>query len=168
MAYARQAVESNFSDEARTIFVDEKRFEANSAGVYNLPVEDLTPTRKMQSKSNPVFVMVLVAIAAPRRGWNGVVGYHFFVERVAAAKNSKNREAGTMELHAINATKETYIAAWIKSLIPAIQAMIQEGKLPRPTRSRPLLIQDDNAKPHRGAYKNGIRRQSLFVQKLPI
>jgi hypothetical protein len=103
VAYARQAVESNFSDEARTIFVDEKRFEANSAGVYNLPVEDLTPTKKMQSKSNPVFVMVLVAIAAPRRGWNGVVGYHFFVERVAAAKNSKNREAGTMELHAINA-----------------------------------------------------------------
>jgi hypothetical protein len=49
----------------------------------------------------------------------------FFVERVAAAKNSKNREAGTMELHAINATKETYFAAWIKSLISAIQAMIQ-------------------------------------------
>jgi hypothetical protein len=46
VAYARQAVESNFSDEARTIFVDEKRFEANSAGVYNLPVEDLTPTKK--------------------------------------------------------------------------------------------------------------------------
>jgi hypothetical protein len=67
VAYAQHAVQTNFSDELRTIFVDEKRFEANSTGVYKLPVKDLTPTRRIQSKSNPLFVMILVAIAAPRR-----------------------------------------------------------------------------------------------------
>jgi hypothetical protein len=155
VAYARNAVDTGFSEDVRTIFVDEKRFEANATGIYNLPVEDSTPTRKMQSKSNPVFVMVLVAITEPRRNWNGVIGMHAFVERVAAAKKSKNREAGTMELHAINATKETYVGAWVQSIIPAILRAIQEGKLQKPTRQRRLLIQDDNAKPHRGLYKDG-------------
>jgi hypothetical protein len=83
------------------------------------------------------------------------LGHIRFVERVAATKNSKNREAGTMELHAVNATKETYVAAWVNSIIPAIQRMIAEGNLPKPTKTRPLLVQDDNAKPHRGMYKNG-------------
>jgi hypothetical protein len=43
IAYAQHAVDSDFSDEDRTIFVDEKRFEANSPGIYNLPIEDSTP-----------------------------------------------------------------------------------------------------------------------------
>ncbi len=156
VAYAQNAVDTEFSEDVRTIFVDEKRFEASAAGIYNLPVEDSTPTRKMQSKSNPVFVMVLVAIMAPRRNWNGVIGSHAFVERVAAAKKSKNREAGTMELHAINATKETYVGAWIRSIFPAIQRKIEEGKLLKPTKKLRLLIQDDNAKAHRGLYKDGM------------
>ncbi len=126
VVYAQHAVSTDFAEENRTIFVDEKRFEASAVGVYNLPVEDATPTRRMQSKSNPVFVMVLVAIMTPPRDWNGVIGMHFFVERVAAAKNSKNRESGTMELHAVNATKDSYVRAWVKSIIPAILELVSE------------------------------------------
>ena len=148
VVYAQHAINTDFAEENRTIFVDEKRFEANAVGVYNLPVEDATPTRRMQSKSNPVFVMVLVAIMVPRM--------HFFVERVAAAKNSKNREAGTMELHAVNATKDSYVSAWVKSIIPAILKLVAEGKLSKPTKTRPFFIQDDYAKPHRGVYKEGM------------
>jgi transposase len=136
IAYAQHAVDSDFSDEDRTIFVDEKRFEANSPGIYNLPIEDNTPTRRVQSRSNPVFVMVLVAVVAPRGRWNGLIGTHFFTERVAAAKWSKNRDAGTMELHAVNVTKESYIAAWVKTIIPSILHAIREGNLPNPTREQ--------------------------------
>ena len=89
-AYARHSIDTGFSEEARTVFVDEKRFEASCVGVYNLPVEDLTPTKRIQSKSNPVFVMVLVAVMTPRREWNGVVGMHFFAQRIAAVKTSRN------------------------------------------------------------------------------
>ena len=130
-----------FSDEEWTIFVDEKRFEATSNGVYNLPSEDLTPTRRVQSKSNPVFVMVLLAIAAPRGEWNGIIGSHYFVERVAAAKKSKNRDAGTMEMHPLNVTKESYVMAWIGSIIPAIAKAIEDGNLPKPSANRPFLLQ---------------------------
>jgi hypothetical protein len=156
VAYAQHSISTDFSEENRTIFGDEKRFEAGSVGVYNLPVEDTTPTRRIQSRSNPVFVMVLVVVAAPRGRWNGVIGMHFFVQRVAAANKSKNREAGTMELHAINVSKETYVAAWVDSIIPAISEAIRSGNLPNPTAAKPLLLQDDNATPHRGPYSHGI------------
>jgi hypothetical protein len=138
------------------VFVDEKRFEASCVGVYNLPKEDVTPTKRIQSKSNPVFVMVLVAVMAPRKDWNGVVGMHFFTQRVAAAKTSKNREAGTMELHAVNVTKETYVIAFAETIIPELQKAIADGKLPKPTKKRPLLLQDDNAKPHRGPWMDNM------------
>lgn len=154
--YAQDSMNRGFSDEEWTIFVDEKRFEATSNGVYNLPSEDLTPTRRVQSKSNPVFVMVLLAIAAPRGEWNGIIGSHYFVERVAAAKKSKNRDAGTMEMHPLNVTKESYVMAWIGSIIPAIAKAIEDGNLPKPSANRPFLLQDDNAKPHRGLYKDGM------------
>jgi transposase len=154
--YAKHSVETYFSDEERTIFADEKRFEANSSGVYNLPIEDASPIRRIQSRSNPVFVMVLLVIAAPRNGWNGVIAMHSFTERVAAQKRSKNREAGTLELKAVNVTKESYVAAWVDSIIPAILVAISERKLPPPTANRPLLLQDDNASPHRDAFKDGL------------
>ena len=150
VAYARHSIDTGFSEEARTVFVDEKRFEASFVGVYNLPVEDSTPTKRVQSKSNPVFVMVLVAVMAPRKEWNGVVGMHFFTQRIAAVKTSKNREAGTIELHCVNVTKETYVQAFAQSIIPQLRKAIDDKILPSPTKKKPLLLQDDNAKPHRG------------------
>ncbi len=156
VAYAKHSIDSDFSEEARTVFVDEKRFEASCVGLYNLPKEDVTPTKRIQSKSNPVFVMVLVAVMAPRKQWNGVVGMHFFTERVAAAKKSRNREAGTIELHAVNVTKITYVMAFAETIMLELQKAITEGKLPEPTKNKPLLLQDDNAKPHRGHWKDGI------------
>jgi hypothetical protein len=156
VAYARHSIDTGFSEEARTVFVDEKRFEASFVGVYNLPVEDSTPTKRIQSKSNPVFVMVLVAVMTPRKEWNGVVGMHFFTQRIAAVKTSRNREAGTIELHCVNVTKETYVQAFAQSIIPQLRKAIDDKILPKPTKKRPFFLQDDNAKPHRGPYAGQI------------
>jgi hypothetical protein len=153
--YASAQIATDFKEESRSIFADEKRFEANSS-VFNLPIEDDTPQRRIQSKSNPVFVMELAVVMAPRGNWNGIVAIHPFVERVAASRKSKNREQGTMEWKAVNVTKDNYVAAWKDAIIPALKQAILDKKIPKPTKKNPLLFQDDNAKPHRGLYKDGM------------
>jgi hypothetical protein len=105
VAYAQQQVSSAFEEEERTVFADEKRFEAHSPGILNIPVEDLTPKHFAQSKGNSPFVMVLVVVVAPRGDWNGVVAAVPFMERVDAARASKNREAGTIEYKSLNVTR---------------------------------------------------------------
>jgi hypothetical protein len=42
MNYASAQIATGFKKENRSIFANEKRFEANSSGVFNLPVEDNT------------------------------------------------------------------------------------------------------------------------------
>jgi hypothetical protein len=120
VAFAKANLEDPVAKEER-IFVDEKRFEATSAGVLTMPVGDLTPRRAVQSKTNPVFVMVLVGVMKPQNSFDGVVGMHPFVERIAAGRNSKNREKGTIELKAFNVTGQTYIEAFEKSIFPQLQ-----------------------------------------------
>jgi hypothetical protein len=121
VAFAKANLEDPVAKEERIVFVDEKRFEATSAGVLTMPVGDLTPRRAVQSKTNPVFVMVLVGVMKPQNSFDGVVGMHPFVERIAAGRNSKNREKGTIELKAFNVTGQTYIEAFEKSIFPQLQ-----------------------------------------------
>jgi hypothetical protein len=71
--YTSAQIATSFKEENRSIFADEKRFEANSSGVFNLPVEDDTPQHRIQSKSNPVFIMELAVMVAPFGNWNGIV-----------------------------------------------------------------------------------------------
>ena len=156
VAYTSAQIEAEFQEEERTVFADEKRFEANSSGVFNLPLKDDTPQRRIQSRSNPVFVMELAVVMPPRDGWNGVVAVHPFLEKVAASRKSKNREQGTMEYKAVNVNKDNYVAAWRETIIPALAQAIKEKKIPVPTANKPLRFQDDNAKPHRGPYKDGM------------
>jgi hypothetical protein len=66
VAYTKHLMNTNFSEEVRTVFIDEKQFEVSLVSVYNLPAEDLTLTKRIRSKSNPVFLMVLVAVMTPR------------------------------------------------------------------------------------------------------
>ena len=147
--FARYHVDTNFADQSRTIYVDEKRFEAVGPGYFNLPVQDTTPTRSVQSKGNIPFVMVLAAVMEPRGDYNGVVGMHSFTQTVAASRDSKNREAGTIIEKAENVSGPTYVEAWRKSILPELKARIEQGKIARPTRRTPLIMQDDNATPHR-------------------
>lgn len=135
--------------EDRVIFVDEKRFEANSSGFFNLPAEDDPPQRFCQSKSNPVNVMVLIGVMKPRTRFDGVVAMHSFVQRVAAKRSSKRRESGVIELKSFHVTGETYLEAWRKTLLPALKRLVVSGQIFTPTADTPLLLQDDNARPHR-------------------
>ncbi len=135
--------------ERRIVFVDEKRFEVTTGGTLTLPVGDLTPQRQVQSRTNPVFVMVLVGVMKPVGNFDGVVGRHAFTERVAAQRNSKNRESGTIELKAVNVSGATYLESFRQSVFPQLVNLVEKGLIKRPTAAKPLLLQDDNAKPHR-------------------
>ncbi len=163
LEYCNFNISNNFKEEEYTIFLDEKIFKSMTMSVLNVPHEDVTPVKYVQSKTNPPQIMVLVALMRPRGTWNGVVGSHFFVESVAAVKSSANRPAGTMELKAINITKETYVAAVVDSIFPALLALIEKGVLPRDVE---FVFQDDNATPHRGLFaKTGVDVSRLFCMK---
>lgn len=120
VAFAQSLIDNEFKNEDRIVFVDEKRFEVTSSGTLTLPAEDEIPNRYVQSKTNPVFVMVLVGVMKPRNAFRGIVGMHSFVERVAAARSSKNREKGTIEMKSFNVTKATYVDA-CDSMFPKLK-----------------------------------------------
>ena len=114
-----------------------------------MPAEDVPPQRFCQSKSNPVNLMVLVGVMKPRGSFDGVVAMHSFVHRVAAQRSSKRRESGVIELKSFNVTGEAYLAAWRSTMLPALKRLVLDGSIQAPTANAPLLLQDDNAKPHR-------------------
>lgn len=176
VAFAEDFMSSSPKKEERIVFVDEKRFDVASAGTLTLPEGDNTPPRYLQSRTNPLFVMVLVGVMKPVNQFNGVVGRHAFVERVAAKRNSKNREQGSIELKAFNVTGETYIDAWKNSMFPSLKRLIDNGDIAEPSREDPLFLQDDNAKPHRKSVNGkrvtericeiGLKDFGIFIQPL--
>jgi hypothetical protein len=119
-----------------------------TGGTLLLAAEDDTPQRAVQSRTNPLFVMVLVGVMKPTDRFDGVVGRHPFVDDTFAAKNSKRREKGTLELKAVNVSGPTYLAAW-RTLFKRLKEHIAARRLEAPTAEKPLFFQDDNAKPHR-------------------
>ncbi len=149
VAFATDTLSAPIEKEQRIVFVDEKRFDVATAGTLTLPEGDVTPPRYIQSRTNPLFVMVLIGVMKPVGQFNGVIGQHAFVERVFAKRKSKNREAGTLELKAFNVNGETYVNAWKESMFPALKQLIAKGLIDNPTVADPLFLQDDNAKPHR-------------------
>ncbi len=70
--------------------------------------------------------MCLTAMARPRQDpvtgvwWDGKIGTWFFVHKVAAKRNSKNRPAGTLETETYNVNKENSTEMYIDKLLPAI------------------------------------------------
>ncbi len=148
VAFATEMLHADADLEGRIVFVDEKRFEVVTGGTLLLAAEDPTPERAIQSRTNPLFVMVLVGVMKPRGRFGGVVGRHAFVDDTFAAKNSKRREKGTLELKAVNVSGPTYLAAW-RTLFANLKEHIAGGRLEAPTADKPLFFQDDNAKPHR-------------------
>lgn len=146
VAFATNMLDMDPDVECRIIFVDEKRFEV-TGGTLLLAAEDNTPQRAIQSRTNPLFVMALVGVMKPQGHFNGVVGRHAFVDDTFAAKNSKRREKGTLELKAVNVSGLTYLAAW-RTLFKDLKRHIAAGQLEAPTAEKPLFFQDDNVKPH--------------------
>ncbi len=146
--FAKHFLSADPNLERRIVFLDEKRFEVVTSGTLTLPAEDDTPRRFVQSRTNPLYLMVLVAVMKPFGDFNGVVGRHAFTEQVFAMKNSKNREKGTPEQKAVNVSGVTYLASW-KTIFKCLGKLIDDGLIEAATAANPLYLQDDNAKPHR-------------------
>ncbi|XP_057789551.1 uncharacterized protein LOC131006397 [Salvia miltiorrhiza] len=75
--------------------------------------------------------------------FDGKIGIFPFTIQVPAKRNSRNRQAGTLETKAIESiTNEVIKDCLINKIIPAIMAKWPEGA------SKDIFIQQDNARPH--------------------
>ena len=126
---------------------------------YHLLSEEPRPVRTVQNKNNIGKVMFLTALAKPRYGEGGVVTFDgkivtwAFVEEVAAKKNSRNRDKGTIELNTMKVTRNVMREFICEKVIPAIQ-----DKWPDEDEGRTIYIQQDNAKPHLLPHDEGFRK----------
>lgn len=152
LSYA-ESIRANPDSEKSRIWTDEKLFKGATGGILNVPIGDVPRVRAVQSKTNPVEVMVLVAVLHPDIYGPCIFAEHYFVQSEYAAKNSKNREKGELVLMKQNVTVETYYQAYAETIIPALEALILEGKIDLAKVGGILYLQDDNARPHRGDYR---------------
>ncbi|ETV97219.1 hypothetical protein H310_09601 [Aphanomyces invadans] len=133
------------------VHIDEKWFfltkEKRTFYVYE---DEELAHRAAKSKRVITKVMFLDAVARPRydhhlmRMFDGKLGIWPFVQRIPAARNSKNRPKGTLVTTPLNVDAKVYTASVLNNVVPAIAA-----KFPRACLQRDVLIQQDNASPHR-------------------
>ena len=117
---------------------------------YYLLPNETQPERMTKSKRFITKVMFMAAVARPRFDFNkkhlfdGKIGIWPFVTQEAAKRNSRNRAKGTMETKAVTSiTKDVVWQMLLDKVIPAIKS-----KWPIGRRNFPIIIQQDNAKPH--------------------
>ncbi|XP_057795180.1 uncharacterized protein LOC131011387 [Salvia miltiorrhiza] len=133
-----------------TVHIDEKWFYLTKSNHrYYLTPTEAEPQRSCKNKKFITKVMFMCAVCRPLIAedgtvlFDGKIGIFPFTEYVPAKRNSKNREAGTLEQKPIQSiTKEVIKDCIINKIIPAIKA-----KWPQ-FASRVIFIQQDNAKPH--------------------
>ena len=133
------------------IHIDEKWFYMTKIKEnYYLLQDETPPERSIKSKRFITKVMFMAAGARPRFDFNkkhlfdGKIGIWAFIYEEEAKQNSKNRDKGTMETKAVTSvTKDVVRQMLLDKVIPAIKS-----KWPSGTRNLPIIIQQDNAKPH--------------------
>ncbi|XP_057779878.1 uncharacterized protein LOC130998475 [Salvia miltiorrhiza] len=139
-----------FNNMHNVIHADEKWFYMSKVNhkFYLTPAE-IDPHRTCKSKKFIKKIMFLCAVCRPLFDEDGSVLFDGkieifpFTEMVPAKRESKNREAGTLEEKPIQSiTKQVMKDMYIYKLIPAIMA-----KWPQ-FASKTIYIQQDNAKPH--------------------
>lgn len=131
------------------VHLDEKWFYLvkSKRRVYLTPTE-VAPRVRVKHKSHVPKIMFLCAVARPRRDpvsgaeFDGRIGMWPFAEEAPARRSSRNRVAGTLELRAFPATKETYKRMVLNDVVPAIIA-----KWPLWS-GQSVVLQHDNASPH--------------------
>lgn len=140
-----------FIDMYDYIHIDEKWFYLTSVKrSYYLCLDEDMPHRTCKSKRYITKVMFMAAVARPRWDSNNVctfdgkLGIWPFVYESPAQRNSKNRVKGTIETKCIESiTQEETRKMMLTKLYPAIRE-----KWPVESRKLPIIIQQDNAKPH--------------------
>ncbi|XP_057791334.1 uncharacterized protein LOC131008478 [Salvia miltiorrhiza] len=139
-----------FRDMHNTVHIDEKWFYiTRGSHRYYLAPGEPEPHRTCKSKKFITKIMFMCAVTRPLIAENGTVlfdgkiGIFPFTIQVPAKRNSRNRQAGTLETKAIESiTKEVIKDCLINKIIPAIMAKWPEGA------SKDIFIQQDNARPH--------------------
>jgi len=97
--------------------------------------------------------MFLAATARPRFDphtktyWDGKIGIWECVDYVAAKRTSRNRPAGTIEPRTYNIDGRRYRSLILDKVLPAIAE-----KCPIGMKAKPIVIQHDNAPPHKAVY----------------
>ncbi|KAF0695539.1 Aste57867_13656 [Aphanomyces stellatus] len=131
------------------VHLDEKWFNADkdTRKVYLTRGETLK-RRACKSKRFIPKVMFLAAVARPRHDdarnapFDGKIGMWPIVKSAPAARNSRNRPAGTMVTTLVNVNADVYQDYVINKVIPAIKENF-------PSAHRRVVLQQDNATPHR-------------------
>ncbi|XP_057786111.1 uncharacterized protein LOC131003599 [Salvia miltiorrhiza] len=139
-----------FKDMHNTVHIDEKWFYiTKGTHRYYLAPGEPEPYRSCKSKKFIGKIMFICAVTRPLIAENGEVlfdgkiGIFPFVEKVPAKRNSRNRNAGTLEKKPIESiTNEVYKAWLINEVVPAVMSKWPEGA------SKRIDIQQDNARPH--------------------
>lgn len=141
---------NEFKETLDYIHVDEKWFYLTKVktNFYVAPDEEI-PVRSCRSKNFLIKVMFLAAVARPwydphrKADFNGKIGIWPFVVQEPGKRNSKNRQRGTLVTKPVEVTREVYVRTITEKLIPAIKE-----KWPRGSKTMPIKIQQDNARPH--------------------
>ncbi|KAF0694080.1 Aste57867_15015 [Aphanomyces stellatus] len=120
--------------------------------VYLAPGEDL-PRRACKSKRFIPKVMFLAAVARPWENFNGKIGMWPFVNQTPALRSSRNRPAGTLQTTLLNVSAEVYQDYVLNKVIPAIKSRF-------PSSNKMVVLQQDNASPHRSITNDVLRAVS--------
>lgn len=144
-------IDLRFEDFYDTIHIDEKWFYLTQVNqTYYICLDEEPPHRTCKSKRFITKVMFLAAVARPRFDENnkctfdGKLGIWPFTKQEAAKRGSKNRPKGTIETKLIDSiTQEEIRKMMLEKLYPAIKE-----KWPAESRNIPIVIQQDNARPH--------------------
>jgi hypothetical protein len=129
------------------VYVDEKWFYlTRDRATFYLTADEEEPYRSCKSKKFIGKLMFLAAVSRPRfYGRNncvfdGKIGIWPFVTSEPAKRSSINRQRGTAVTKPVVVDQRQYLDALLTKVLPAIRAKF--------SRSAPIYIQQDNARPH--------------------
>ena len=127
--------------------LDEKWFfTVRLHGKRKRPPGEKLPPRYLKSKSNIPKVMILVAVARPREGFDGTVGMWRIAEPAVTKRSSKNRPAGQAYEQDVSMTADKYFELMKDEVMPAIAKLFSTASW----KVREVIVQQDGAKPHTG------------------
>ncbi|KAH9138153.1 hypothetical protein AeRB84_017485 [Aphanomyces euteiches] len=107
--------------------------------------EETPPPRYLHTKAHISKVMFFVAVARPRKDWDGKVGCWPLIESTVAKRNSRNRVAGSPVLSTLTVTRDLYRKYLVEKVFPAIKSKwtwLDEDAV------NDVFLQQDNARPH--------------------
>ncbi|KAF0705951.1 hypothetical protein AaE_014312, partial [Aphanomyces astaci] len=152
-----------FVDMHNYVHVDEKWFYLTKVKrrYYVYDDEELA-LRAVRSKAFITKVMFLAAVARPqydphtKQVFSGKVGVWPFVQRSPAARTSKNRPKGTIITVPQTVNSDVYLDAVLHKVVPAIKAKFPRGRL-----QHGVVVQQDNASPHRCVTTDMLRTRGV-------